>query len=169
MSLEIQLFSELPEPLAVQTADILSAYTKGELGEVPQMLPVEPTDIRNKYMGFVALQAGAVAGYVGAMTPEIWNGKPMVEVGSLLVLPEHRKQGIAHKLVAVVTKSLTAEGDIPYAFCNPKSKTIFADAGYINAAYGEVPQSAFSLCSTCPAKPVNGCCDEVMILKGSNI
>jgi len=165
MSIDIQLFSELPEAQKAEVAKLLSAYTNGELGEAPQMLPVSPEDIYNKHIGLVALESGAAVGYVGALAPETWSGKPMSEVGSLMVLPAFRRQGIAHKLVGAISHIMAAVGELPYAFCNPSSIGVFGESGYAEAVAGEVPPSAFSACNKCPMKPPTGCCDKVVIYK----
>lgn len=168
MSVDIQLFSKLQVLKKMEVAQLLSDYTNGKLGEIPQMLPVSVSDIRSKHVGIVALQSGNTVGYVGAITPESWQGKPMAEVGSLMVLPAFRKQGVAHTLVAAISKELVKSGVVPYAFCNPASKPIFEQTGYALAATAAVPASAFSACGKCPMQPANGCCDQVLVYGGKS-
>ena len=166
MNLEIQSFNLLSSATQADVAELLSAYTNGQLGETPQMLPVTEEVVHSKYAGFVALQAGELAGYIGAAQPEEWNGVSMPEVGSLWVPKQFRKRGIAHKLLSAISTQLVEDGVVPYAFCNSLSEVIFKQTGYEDALPTEVPPSAFSLCAACPMKPAQGCCDKVVIFSG---
>lgn len=167
MSLEINKFELLSDSTQEEVAKLVSEYTNGVLGEKPQMLPVSEQDIFNKYTGFVALDSSVFAGYIGATWPEEHNQEYMPEVGSLWVPKEFRGQGLAGKLLGIVGVNLSSVGDLPYAFCNPLSLPVFIGAGYKKAKTNEVPVTAFDTCVKCPAKPLDGCCDTVVILKGN--
>ncbi|HSX33598.1 MAG TPA: GNAT family N-acetyltransferase [Candidatus Saccharimonadales bacterium] len=169
LDIEIVPFTSLPEATQEQVARLLAAYTNGQLGELPQMLPVSAADIYAKHAGFTALHgpSSALVGYVGALPPALWNGQPMCEVGSLWVSPSFRKQGIAHAAVRTITAHLLAAHELPYAFCNPLSEPIFEQSGYREASSADVPSSALSACSTCPLQPAHGCCDKILVYGGT--
>lgn len=167
MNLELHDFNNLPALLQEDVAEHVSAYTNGKAGEQPQMLPLSPEAILSKHMGIVAFSDDTFAGYIGAAIPENHNGVMMPEVGSLWVPETFRKQGIAHKLVKIISGKLIAIDELPYAFCNPLSSTIFTNLGYSRAAVEEVPSVAFTLCMDCPKKPASGCCDTVFVFRGT--
>ena len=162
MSLELHIFGEMLDDEQFKIANLVSSYTKGELGESPQMLPVTPEEIFGKYLGVVATKDGIFAGYVGATKPALHNGLYMPEVGSLWVPKAYRKMGIAQAIVQCISITLDVTGHIPYAFCNPLSSGVFKHANYEEAASDEIPAMAFLACASCPKKPINGCCDTVM-------
>jgi hypothetical protein len=167
MSVEYYFFNSLLVPKQEEVADMVSAYTTGQLGEKPQMLPVKPAEIWKKHVGVVALEDEVFMGYIGATEPQQHNGLMMPEVGSLWVPKQHRNKGVAHGLISVVSRSLRELQNTPYAFCNPLSKPIFERSGYIEAAADSVPSSAFSACGPCPMKlDLGGCCDEVLVFVG---
>ena len=164
MYYQLRLFNSLPGEVQAETAGLISAYTKGELGEKPQMLPVEPIDIYQKHLGVVALRDDVFSGYVGATNPIRHNELKMLEVGSLWVPEQHRGKGVAHSLVSFITKSLLQLGETPYAFCNPLSKPIFIELGYVEGMPELIPPAAYSECERCPLKPANShCCDDALI------
>jgi len=169
MSLEFHKFSDLPSHKQLEIAQSISDYTKGKLGEKPQMLKAELPDIFHKYMGFIALHDNVFAGYIGATQPEIHNEVTMSEVGTLWVPIEHRNIGIARVLVSIVTTKLLTESITPYVFCNPLSEGIFRHEIYTDAQNHEVPPAAFIACNGCEMKPnnSNSCCDKVLIFKGA--
>lgn len=168
MSFEIHRFNELPYEKQHEIAVLISLYTKGRLGEKPQMLPVEPADIMAKHLGFAALESeDDFAGYVGAIEPVQYSGVAMPEVGSLWVPLGHRKKGIAHGLVESVSHELAAMGELPYALCNSLSLKIFEQTGYQPAGMEDIPPAAIAACANCPFNPKNGqCCDTPMIFAG---
>ncbi len=166
MDFEIQKFSEVGHNLQIATAHLVAAYTNGELGDMPQMLPVSPEEIFNKHVGFIALSNDSFAGYVGAANPIEWGGHLMSEVGSLWVPDVFRKHGVANSLVQTMSEYLLEQSLLPFAFCNSKSNSIFKRNGYLDAVNGEIPDSAFGLCTGCKNKPANGCCDRVVIYTG---
>jgi len=167
MSLEYKNFAGLPATQQEEIAALVSSYTKGLLGEIPQMLPVEPEDLWNKQLGYVALADQAFAGYIGASPPEVNNGSLMAEVGTLWVPLEHRKKGIAHQLINVISQDLHLGGQLPYAFGNKLSQPIFEILGYQAAPDTAVPPSALGACALCPAKPdQGGCCDTILVFEG---
>ena len=167
MNLELHNFNNLAANEQQDVAERISAYTKGFLGEQPQMLPVEAEAVLGKHMGVVALFGQEFAGYIGATEPDTHNGAKMPEVGSLWVPEAFRNQGIAKKLVKVISADLLALDELPYAFCNPLSLPIFIKAGYEQAGTEEVPPVALTLCKVCPKRPPTGCCDTLLILKGN--
>jgi N-acetylglutamate synthase-like GNAT family acetyltransferase len=167
MDFEIVKFSELEIAMQNDVALNVAAYTNGQLGEIPQMLPVQPEDVFNKYVGFVALQDKSFIGFVGSAEPIEWAGMLMPEVGTLLVQKEYRMHGVANSLVRVISDYLLGEGLQPFAFCNSKSNSIFRRNGYLDAVNGEIPDSAFGLCTGCKNKPATGCCDRVVIYTGA--
>jgi N-acetylglutamate synthase-like GNAT family acetyltransferase len=166
MSLDIYKFSELAQDQQYFVASYVSAFTNAKLGETPQMLKVSEVDILNKYAAYVAFNESVFSGYVGATEPLQHNDGMMVEVGNLIVLPEFRRQGIAHKLVEAMTSKLAKAGELPYAFCNSLSLPIFESAGYINVTSEAIPPAAFCLCNSCRKKPASGCCDSMLIFTG---
>lgn len=168
MSLIIDKFDSLDSSSQQEIAGLISSYTTGGMGEKPQMLAVSPVAILEKHIGFVALQEGNFAGFVGAKKPEDWNGNLMSEVGSLWVPEGFRERGIAHKLVEVISNELTELGKLPYAFCNPLSLPIFSSLGYKPAIAKEMPAHVYDACVDCPMKPSRGCCDTALIFKGGN-
>ncbi len=168
MSLKLEIFCSLPFGKQEEFAEQISDYTQGKLDGSPQMLPVSPLDIHQKYVGVVALEGDIFAGYIAAIQPEDHNGQLMSEVGTLWVPTEHRNKGIAHRLVGSITKSLMAIDTQPYALCNPLSEGIFKGTDYVEGTAGDIPPSAISLCGNCPAKPVGGgCCDKILLYKGA--
>ncbi|MCX6728118.1 MAG: GNAT family N-acetyltransferase [Candidatus Saccharibacteria bacterium] len=167
MEYEIKKFSDLEYAMQNDVANKVAAYTNGELGEIPQMLPVQPEDVFKKFVGFVALHETTFAGFVGSADPIEWAGLLMPEVGSLWVPKEFRNHGVANSLVRTISDYLLGEGLQPFAFVNPKSNSIFNRNGYLDAVNGEIPDSAFGLCKGCKHKPANGCCDRVVIYTGA--
>jgi ribosomal protein S18 acetylase RimI-like enzyme len=166
-SIEISEFEDLADKTKQEVSEAVAAFTNGQLGEQPQMLPVSPEDIYKKYAGFVAFIQGVFAGYIGAAGPEEFKGKPMAEAGSLWVPKEYRGLGIAHKLVGTVSNHLISGGILPYAFCNPLSEKIFEDNNYVQSLSSEIPESALTDCADCPMKPSDGsCCDSILIYGG---
>lgn len=167
MSFELHKFSELPGGKQQEIATLVSIYTKGKLGEKPQMLPVEPAVIRARHLGFVALESDEFAGFIGAIEPEIHNNVSMPEVGSLWVPEIRRKRGIAHGLVEIISHELVEMDELPYALCNSSSLKIFERIGYQPVGLEDIPPAAIEACASCPFNPHNGnCCDTPMIFAG---
>lgn len=163
MSLEIVKFNILPQSNQLEVATLVSDFTNGRMGEQPAMLPMKAEDIFAKHTGSVAMRDGVFAGYVGALHPETHQGQPMSEIGSLWIPKGHRRHGIAHELVGDIRDDLVGEGIRPFAFCNDLSLKIFQQSGFVTQAIEAIPDSALSLCATCPLKPAAGCCDTVVV------
>lgn len=168
MSIEIYGWDDLPTKDQVYVADLVASYTQGEMGEKPQMLPVTAQEVQDKFMAVIATSEGVFAGYAAAAQPASHVGQEMSEVGSLWVPSEYRGQGIAHKLVQQVSEKVQQRSVVPFAFCNPLSVNVFLNSGYAEAAPEEIPVEAFSLCASCPMKPVAGCCDTTVVYKGDH-
>jgi N-acetylglutamate synthase-like GNAT family acetyltransferase len=169
MSYEIHNMETLLSGFQLDIADQVSQYTKGNMGEKPQMLPVGPSDVLDKFIGYAALENGQLAGYMGAVTPEEHNLVGMSEVGTLWVPEQYRGQGIAHALIDIVTADVVGKDLKAYAFCNPLSQSIFEERGYAITGPESVPATALSACSTCPMKSLKkGCCDTILIYTGEN-
>lgn len=170
MSYEIHNMETLSSGCQQDIADQVSEYTKGNMGEKPQMLPVDPSDVLDKFVGYAALENGQLAGYMGAVTPEEHNLVVMSEVGTLWVPEQYRGQGIAHALINIVTADVVGKGIKTYAFCNPLSQSIFEERGYEITGLESVPATALSACGTCPKKKSlkKGCCDTILIYTGEN-
>lgn len=171
VNIKICPFEDLTERNQKEIATYIAEYTNGNLDEVPQMLPVTSDDVYAKHLGFVTLATtesaeDTFAGYVGASCPQEWQGQQMCEVGTLWVPQNFRKQGIAHGLVSAISQALVVQQKLPFAFCNPKSKPVFMQVGYVEAEVADLPPSAFGECAKCPVRPTNGCCDELFIYGG---
>lgn len=168
MSLEITNFAELEPIQAHEIASKIQDYTFGLTAEKPQMIAATQEEIFAKLAGQVAMLDGTFVGYIGAAPALEWQGQSMTEVGTLWVVSNARKMGIATKLTESIVLDVTAGGYVPYAFCNNLSKPIFAAVGFTEATEEQIPASAFGLCGKCPAKPLKGCCDTTMIYQGAN-
>lgn len=184
MSKEHVLVGRLGHKISLATFDTLSqrrqrevAETVGRatsqpdsMGEAPQMLPVDPEALYNKFLGVVASIDGEFSGYIGAMNPTEHQSRAMAEVGSLWVEPGMRMHGIGSMLVNTASHLLLLEGIHPYAFCNPHSIGVFERNQYHPATLLDVPLEAGSLCAQCPKlggrKLGVECCDTVMIHHG---
>lgn len=167
MSLEIYNWNELPPATQEGVANLVAAYTQGNLDESPQMLPVTKEEVFAKFAGAVAYAGEAFGGYVAAAQPLSHAGSEMTEVGSLWVPFSQRGQGVAHRLVQYLSQHLYGQGKIPYAFCNPLSIGVFLNSGYTEAGVADIPALAFTLCAYCPKKPVTGCCDTTVVYRGA--
>lgn len=166
MNFEIFNLKNIEFELQYKIAKQIENYTNGKTGEQPQMLPVSCEEIFNKYLGLVAIKEKEFAGYISSNNPIEWKGNLMAEVGTLWVPKEHSKQGIGHALVEKCTESLNGLDILPFAFCNNKSLPIFKDKDYKEDSEVSIPESAYSLCLSCPTKPKTGCCDTVVVWEG---
>ena len=131
-----------------------------------QMLPLTGENLKNHHMAVVAQIGEMIVGYCAGTYPYEQHSGNMMEVGSLVVVPEFRYLGIAHQLVPAVTKQVHSIGWGAIAFCNTASASIFTKAGYQLATTDQVPPEALGPCNTCPMQKLhsNGvCCDEVYV------
>ena len=133
----------------------VSEQSKSQAAAEHRIVPVEPEDIRGKYMGFVAIDSsttfmgGAIrmefAGYVGAGRPTFnAEGQRLAQVGTLIVPERHRGYGVAHWLVNKVTNELVREDIKPFAFCNPASERAFRASSYVETTLDALPPAASS-------------------------
>ncbi len=131
-----------------------------------QMLPLDAEKLASHHTAVVAKMAKKIIGYCAGTYLYKQQSTSMIEVGALVVVPEHRHLGIAHQLVPKVTDQVHSLGYGAIAFCNPASTPIFQTAGYEAATLDQVPEEALGPCSTCPMQALhtNGiCCDDVYI------
>lgn len=168
MNFNIHEFGGLHFDMQASIAEQVSEYTSGNMGETPQMLPITAEAVMQKHLGVVALHNDVLAGYVGATNPIFHIGTPMLEVGSLWVPGEYRKQGIAHMLIDAITSKLIENNYLPYAFCNSLSLPIFKNIGYFETCSKSVPSCAIEACFECPMKPKTDCCDTILVYSGGN-
>ena len=131
-----------------------------------QMLPLDGEKLASHQTAVVAKMGETIVGYCAGTYLYEQQGTPIMEVGALVVVPEHRHLGIAHQLVPAVTEQVHSLGYGAIAFCNPASTPIFQTAGYKVATLDQVPEEALGPCSICPMQALhsNGiCCDDVYI------
>lgn len=159
--LEIIVFGRLPVDTQDEFARKIAQYTNGLEGEQPQMLPVEPDDVRQR-LGLVALYNKEFAGYISATDPIEHNGSSMSEVGTLWVPRQYRGQKIATMLGVCMNVLLEKDGVTPYVFCNPLSNGVFTGIGFVPATGDDLPSGAFDACAICPVRPATGCCDVIL-------
>jgi N-acetylglutamate synthase-like GNAT family acetyltransferase len=133
-----------------------------------QMLPVDRNALserlNNEDPQVIMMIGEEVVGYC-AMTG-VYKEKDgyIHEIGSLIVNPNYRGKGIAHKLVSVMTDYLLRLGIKKIiAFCNPDSEPIFTGSGYKIQNPSNLPVAIFEPCAQCPKKPKSGgCCDTIL-------
>lgn len=166
MHVELYNWEELCVEKQTEVAAVVSAYTQGELGEKPQMLPVTRQDVTEKFAGVIAMAEGVFSGYVAATTPVKHMNGEMSEVGSLWVPKTYRGQGVARALVGHISEVIWQKGVVPYAFCNPLSIGVFKSSGYEQSGPEAIPVEAFRLCMGCPKQPDEGCCDRTVVYTG---
>lgn len=136
-----------------------------------QMLPVNKKvlyeRLNNEAPQVIMMIGEEVVGYC-AMTQEYkkedGDSSTVHEIGSLIVDPNYRGEGIAHKLVSAMTDYLLSLGaNQIIAFCNPDSEAIFIDSGYEIQNPNNFPGAIFEPCAQCPKKPESGgCCDSIL-------
>lgn len=136
-----------------------------------QMLPLDGEKLHSHKLAVVAYLGEKIVGYCASTYHYNNTENSLMEVGALVVLPEHRHHGIAKDLVPKVTASVHNLGLGAIAFCNPASAPIFEEANYQLASAEQVPAEAIEPCNTCPMQKLhkNGiCCDEVYVNIGDN-
>lgn len=129
-----------------------------------QMLPVDEAKILANENAVIAFTGEKIIGYI-AQTALFENG--MAEIGSLIVDPAYRGEGIATNLVWLETGKVLKSGiKTVTAFCNPISAKVFEKAHFELMPVCKIPVSALELCAGCPKKPVEGgCCDRAYVYK----
>ena len=136
-----------------------------------QMLPLTEEKMLSNTLACVALWKGDVIGY--AAQTAYYPASKTAEVGSLIVDPLHRGNGIGSELIRRTTALIVVSGahgsqdinDI-MAFCNPKSASIFKKQGFTHVSLTEVPPESLFECAKCPKKcffPLGECCDKAYI------
>ncbi len=166
MEFEIINFKDLPEKTQLSIASHVSSFTNGQMGEIPQMLPISIEEVFNKYDIDIGLYKSKFAGVIAANQLIEWNGLEMSELGTLIVDKEYRNHGFGFNLVEHMSSKLADQNIGSYAFCNHNSLPIFKKAGFVVAQTCEIPDEAFELCQSCPALPKSGCCDTTVIYLG---
>jgi N-acetylglutamate synthase-like GNAT family acetyltransferase len=171
MKYEIVKTNDLCKNKKLEIVDLVSSYTNGLLGEVPQMLPVSEKELEDSFMAFVALEQETgnlkLAGYVRALDPVEHLGLSMSEAGTLWVPAEYRRMGIGLALGRTIINAILADGHLPYVFGNEKSSGLFKQTGCVTANFEQIPAIAFEACNGCSSKPSGGgCCDEMLIYCG---
>jgi predicted N-acetyltransferase YhbS len=166
--IEIMEFQEYDKKQQQEIAFQVSQLTQGIEGEVLQMLALTPEDVFAKYLAVVAMTETSVVGFVAVNQIVSHATQKMSEIGSLYVRQAARGQGLGRGLVALATSAVVDLGVMPYAFCNPLSRGVFEQAGYVEARADMIPSEAFLLCSRCPVRAGNACCDHMVIYAGTS-
>lgn len=128
------------------------------------MLPLTPDKIAAQALQTIAIdqQTQQVVGYCS----QSYDYGDYVEVGSLIVDPNYRGHGIGTLLVKAVHNKVIRNGNTPIAFCNPASKAIFKQLGYLPMPICSIPNAALVECGSCEHKPQRGgCCDTVVVFR----
>ena len=82
MSIEITNLNNFNPVDQQMFASYVSAFTNGELGEVPQMMPVTPDEVFQKQLAFVLHEGATPHGFIAASQSDMWHGSAMTEVGT---------------------------------------------------------------------------------------
>lgn len=95
---------------------------------------------------------------------------PILEIGTVVVSPEHAGQGLGVKVVQETIK-LAKEmypDCLQFAFCNSQSLGLFKKLGWVEADKTDLPSEVWEGCATCPNKPSSSsdrlCCDTLVFL-----
>jgi N-acetylglutamate synthase-like GNAT family acetyltransferase len=168
----------LPVPRQIEISTEVADIASGRAGESPQMLPVTASELMGRKFAICSLEVldGVAeaklypwAGFISAIGPVEHNGKPMAEIGTLVVKKEYRERGIGTELIRRQADQLSSVDTQSYCFANPSSEPLFKAVGFTVARYEDLPQEAFVACLTC--KPFQDgkvvapkiCCDTLMI------
>ncbi len=145
-----------PGPDDWQYIQELANYCEGE-----QMLPITQAKIISNKLGLVALDGDKIVGYIAQTA--LYNGST-AEIGSLIVHPQYRKQGIANELIRIDTTRIIMSGvESLIAFCNPNSAPIFIGRGFKLVSLCSLPTDSLLACTGCPKKEKligSICCDR---------
>lgn len=145
--IDIYNFAELSNNERQIIAGIVSASSRPNIGHDHSLAQVETDEILASNLALVGFAQDSFAGYIrGKKThTNTETSRIFRQVGSLVVMPEFRKNGVGNRLVTDLTALVVSDEQIPYAFCGPNSKPTFMKAGYREALPGELPQDAISL------------------------
>lgn len=144
------------EGLILGAVDLVNSFSKQGL-----LLPVSADDYKKlaEEKRLVVALDGMGKVIATAAYSQIYENN-IYEFGGWSVDTNHQQKGLGY----LVIKKLLL-GNIHWktiAFGNKNSGPIFEKLGarkVIN--YSVIPNKAFELCNTCPAKPKNGCCDTI--------
>lgn len=136
-----------------------------------QMVPLSQEKMLRNTLATVALDSGVVVGYC-AQT-QYYPDSRTAEVGSLIVDPFYRGQGIGTELIGITTARVLLSSmvtglqiDTVLAFCNPNSAPLFKKRGYKHVSLTEIPPESLFGCSDCPKTclfPLGSCCDVAYV------
>lgn len=127
MNYEVTLFDPTKAP------EFLEDYIHYTQDDGNPTLPVELCDVLESHTAhFGAFAGDTLAGYVAITRQHVFLGRAMLEVGSLVVLPEYQGNGMGSELVHGVTHHVTAMNPsaLLIAFCHPNSEGSFTANGY---------------------------------------
>ncbi len=156
-----ELYTPPTSPVVPTELEEIVAVTQGV-----KMIPLSGEKLQEHELAIIAKLGERVIGYC-AKTYDYFEHKPkLMEVGSVTVVKDHRKEGIATEMVLEVTSLVHGLGHGAIAFCNDASASIFEKAGYIPATEEQIPKESIDNCSSCPMQKShkNGiCCDKIYI------
>lgn len=142
--LHLEFFHDMDHVKQEQSAQLISELSKGQTSHESRMVPLEPDDVLEKYLGLLATKKTDFAGYISAAPLVDFKDYKMSKVGSLVVAETHQNEGVGSILVKTITKRLETEKIIPFAFCNLRSVFAFFKAGYKPVSEGDLPPGQHS-------------------------
>jgi len=137
MNIELKQFKDLGYVDQLHVAVNVSNETKSQFGAEQKIVPIEPGDVFAKDIGLVALKNNVFIGYVAASKPD--HDSFFAKVGSLVVPQKFQGSGVGKMLISSVTSKVVEQDFVPFAFCNQKSQSCFAETGYMEALPEELP------------------------------
>jgi hypothetical protein len=146
--IDIYYFDGLSPNKMDVVAQMVSEYSTSPYDKDHGIAPVSTEEIlTDEQIARVAFIGDTFAGYIRTKEAIKKDGSDYMyqQVGTLVVSEAFRQCGVGLVLVRQITEDVTAELNVPYAFCNQASKPIFAKAGYEEALPDELPARAVSI------------------------
>ncbi len=112
----IYRLAELPHSEAQRVAAYVAAFTQSSEGVAAELLPLAPTRVLERSIGFVACVGDTFVGYTGSREPV--DGADMVELGPFIVVPEHRRKGHGTALLAMAAQTVVHMDKTPFVLGN---------------------------------------------------
>lgn len=132
-----------------ETAAVVSGWTKIE-AQKGKMLPKNPedvvTEIKNGQSVILPDSEGNPVAYCRLLS---WKNDNFVEIGSLVVEENHRKQGFGTEAILEtvdLAKELFPKAKIFALTENPQSMALFTKVGGIKMSKQELPEEVWNLC-----------------------
>ncbi len=143
----------IPDGSFQNEARLVASWTKGE-----HMLPKTQKDIQtlfSKGHSVLIYDAQSHDGPLGHAAITATYPNNMIEVGTIVVPPEHRHKGIGSKATLAVLD--LADSLFPgwgvFALANDQSAALFEKIGAKPMSTGELCSEVWEFCATCPKLP----------------